>query len=133
MKTIHKLIAGAALSAAMAMAAGSASAGPAPDGVRNCFFVNEWRGWSSPDPSTLYLRINNREIYRVGLLPGGPNLDRAGYFLISQVRGSSSICSALDLDLSLSDHHGFKTPLFPRTLTRLSPEEIAAIPRKYRP
>ncbi len=53
--------------------------------------------------------------------------------LVSIHRGSSSICDALDLDLRLSDGHGFSEPLIARSMTKLTPEEVAAIPAKYRP
>jgi hypothetical protein len=79
------------------------------------------------------MKINNNQVYRVDLAPGSPSLRSPGDFLISKVRGSNTVCSALDLDLSISDTQGFKTPLFPRTLTRLTPEEVAALPPKDRP
>jgi hypothetical protein len=33
----------------------------------------------------------------------------------------------------VADHHGFYQPLIARSLTKLSPAEVAAIPKKYRP
>jgi hypothetical protein len=57
----------------------------------------------------------------------------ADRFLINRVRGSNWICSPLDLDLTLSDHHGFQEPLIARALRKLTPEEVAAIPKKDLP
>jgi len=113
-----------------------ASAAQAAEGAaRNCFAVSSWRGWSSPSSDTLYLRINNRDVYRVDLVGSadGRSVKSPGSFLVSKVRGSNFVCSALDLDLSVADDHGFKRPLFPRALTKLTADEIAAIPAKYRP
>jgi hypothetical protein len=52
---------------------------------------------------------------------------------VSRIRGSNWICSPLDLDLTLSDHLGFREPLIARSLRKLTPEEVAAIPRKDLP
>ena len=53
--------------------------------------------------------------------------------LVSIVRGSNSICTANDLDLKISDDHGFTQPLIAKSITKLTPEQVAAIPKKYRP
>jgi hypothetical protein len=57
----------------------------------------------------------------------------ADRFLINRVRGSSWICSPIDLDLTLSDHNGFKEPIFVKGLRKLTPAEVAAIPAKEKP
>ena len=54
--------------------------------------------------------------------------------LVSKIRGSNWICSPLDLQLQLADNHGaFEEPLFVKSIKRLTPDEIAAIPKKYLP
>ncbi len=122
---------------AAALAAGCAVAGPAaarPSAPNApCFFVSQWQGWTSPNPDVIYLGVNMHEVYRVDLSAGSPQLQWPDSHLVSIVRGSSSICSPLDLDLKVSDNSGFATPLIARTLTKLTPEEVAAIPKKYRP
>lgn len=116
--------------------AGGATAQDAPPSQtdrRSCFFIHEWQGWKSPSPTVLYLRINRRDVYRVDLTSGSPNLQRPDMHLVSETRGSDVICSALDLQLSLADTQGFREALIAKTLTRLSADEIAAIPRKSLP
>jgi hypothetical protein len=49
------------------------------------------------------------------------------------VEGSSSICGPLDLQLALADGHGFYMPLIASNLVKLTPDEIAALPRKDLP
>lgn len=127
-------IAATALAAA-SLAAIAPAAQAADRSARNCFSVRDWNGWSSPSSDTIYIRVNNREVYRIGLVgkPDGRSLKSGGDFLVSETRGSNFVCSALDLDLAVSDQHGFKRPLLPRSLTKLTAEEVAAIPAKYRP
>jgi hypothetical protein len=100
----------------------------------NCFASNTWQGWKTTDNGdALLLRINIRDIYRVDLTPGTHAYKGADQFLINKVRGSNFICSALDLDLTLADHNGFRQPLIATSMRKLSPAEIAAIPRKDLP
>ena len=125
--------AGLIAAALLSLGAGSAAAYQTTGHSSPCFFTSQWQGWSSPSPDVLYLRVNNHDIYRVGLSGGSSNLRSPGMHLVSTQRGSSSICTALDLDLKLSDGHGYLEPLIARTLTKLTPEEVAAIPPKFLP
>jgi hypothetical protein len=99
----------------------------------SCFWISQWDGWSAPSPSVLYLRVNRRDIYRVDLSGPSSILQSPGVHLVSRVIDSSSICSAIDLDLSVSDGHGIREPLIARSITRLTPEEVASVPAKFRP
>lgn len=128
----------AAAFAALVFAATSAVAAvekaPEPSNQRNCFASNTWQGWTAPgDGDVLYLRIGIRDVYRVDLTPGSRVRKDGSNFLVSQIRGSNWICSALDLDLTLSDNLGFRQPLIARSLRKLTPAEVAAIPPKDRP
>jgi hypothetical protein len=108
-----------------------AAAGPAS--TTNCFFVTQWQGWKSPSPDVIYLGVNLHDVYRVDLSAGSSMLSWPDMHLVSIDRGSDSICTALDLDLRISDDHGFTEPLIAKSLTKLTPEQIAAIPKKFRP
>ncbi len=120
----------AALGAAPVLAQPAAPSTRAP-----CFFVTQWQGWSSPRPDIIYLGVNNRDVYEVTLGGGGsPMLSQPAVHLVSITRGSSSICSSLDLDLKVSDDMGvMREPLIATGLRKLTPEEVAAIPPKLRP
>jgi len=103
--------------------------------ARNCFITSAWRGWSAPQGAdALYLRVRTNDIYRVDLTPG-TRIHRYGNdYLVNQVRGSSWVCSALDLDLALVDYNGgFRRGIVATNLRKLSPTEVAAIPREDLP
>ena len=119
---------------AAALVAGAASSAENPKPRENCFLSNSWEGWTAPgDGDTLYLRVVPHDIYRVDLTPGTHARKEGDRFLVNRVRGSNWICSPLDLDLTLSDQTGFRQPLIARSLRKLTPAEIAAIPRKDLP
>ena len=103
--------------------------------ARDCFISSAWRGWSAPEGAdALYLRVHTNDIYRVDLTPG-TRIHRYGSdYLVNEVRGSSWICSALDLDLSLVAYSGgFERGIVATNLRRLTPAEVAAIPREDLP
>lgn len=134
--TKHRYSIPSVLAAASLAAAGATAAAAAPERTpdRACFASNSWQGWSAPgDGDALYLRIGIHDIYRVELTPGTHVHKYGDRFLVNQVRGSNWICSPLDLDLTLSDHQGFREPLIARSLRKLTPAEVAAIPRKDLP
>ena len=103
--------------------------------ARDCFISSSWRGWSAPQGAdALYLRVRTNDIYRVDLTPG-TRIHRYGSdYLVNEVRGSSWICSALDLDLALVDYNGSaRRGIVATNLRRLTAEEVAAIPREDLP
>jgi hypothetical protein len=122
----------ALVAASLATAALGAPPGQKPG--NDCFLTGTWDGWSAPGGGdVLYLKVNLHDVFRVDLTPGTHVQKDPDRFLINRVRGSNWICSALDLDLSLSDHHGFRQPLIAVSLRKLTPAEAAAIPRKDMP
>ena len=131
---MNRLIQGLAAAAAVALTASVAFAAPSNNTRAPCFFITQWQGWKSPSPKVLYLGVNMHDVYRVDLAAETPMLGDPSVHLVSEVRGSDSICSALDLRLTVADDMGaMREPLFPEKLTKLTPEEVAAIPRKFRP
>jgi hypothetical protein len=106
----------------------------APALNRNCFLSNQWRNWTtSPEGDALFLRVDSSRVFRVDLTPGTRAIRSGGSFLVNRVSGSNWICTALDLNLTLSDTHGMRRPLIATSLRQLTPEEIRAIPRGFRP
>lgn len=128
---------GLAIAAGLGATAASAAQGDAPTKAvkpaRQCFYLSDWRGWSAPDKNTLYLKVRNREVYRVDLSYGSNQLTWPGSHLVSVVRGTDSICQPLDLDLRVSDGTGFSIPIRAKSITKLTPEQIQALPKKDRP
>jgi hypothetical protein len=116
----------------LAAAPAVADTPPAPSNV-NCFSASDWAGWKSPSPSVIYIRVRMHDVYRLDLAYGSNELDWPDGHLVTKFRGSDFVCSPLDLDISVSDSHGFREPLIVKTITKLTPEEIASIPPKFRP
>jgi hypothetical protein len=121
---------------ALAHAATDPAKDATPRPARTCFFLSDWEGWSAPDKDTLYIKVRRREVYRVDLAHGSNMLTAPSVYLVNVVRGTDQICHPLDLDLRVSDgfgHVGGGIPLMAKTITRLTPEQVAALPKKHRP
>lgn len=124
------------LAAAIATAAMATSAFAADNTThKSCFRSRDWQGWSAVgDGDTLYLRVNNRDIYRLDLAPGSHVRKEPGYYLVNRAIGSDYVCNAIDLDLTLADHDsGFREPVLVKSIRKLTPDEVKAIPPKDLP
>lgn len=125
------------LTTVLLAAAAPALADPAspakPRAARTCFALSDWDNWSAPNRETLYLKVRNRDVYQVDLTRGTSMLTSPGVHLVSVVRGVDTVCGPLDLDLRVSDGFGMAMPIMAKSITKLSPEQIAAIPKKDRP
>jgi hypothetical protein len=120
--------------AASALCLGGSPALAASPNHQSCFLSSDWNGWKSPDPKTIYLRVGVNRIFRLDLANPSYSLSDPSVHLVSEVRGSSWICSPLDLQLKVSDTQGvLREPLFVKNITELTPAEAKAIPAKYRP
>ncbi|WP_165190772.1 DUF6491 family protein [Caulobacter soli] len=127
------LLAAAAPALAASGLADPAAKDAAPRPARSCFSLSDWDGWSAPDRNTLYMKVRHRDVYRVDLSHGTSQLTSPGVHLVSVVRGTDSICRPIDLDLRVSDGFGFAMPIMAKSITKLSKDEIAALPKKDRP
>jgi len=104
-----------------------------PDKAHSCFYLSQWQNWHAPNPDVIYLRVRVNDIYRLDLSHPEPMLQDAFAHLISREHGDDSVCGPIDLDLSVSDGEGFRAPIFAKSITRLTPQQIALIPRKDLP
>ncbi len=100
-----------------------------------CFPINQMQGWKAPDSKTLFIRVNTNQYYRLDLSASCPLLTAPDSHLITKVRGSNLICSAVDWDLSVSQSPpgAIAEPCIVKQMTLLTPQEAAAIPPKFKP
>ena len=102
--------------------------GPTP-----CFFRRDWtRTWKvTPDARTMYINVAG-SVYRLDLVEPYPLL-KSTWAVLSDTDSSNTICSASDFKLSVTDRLGnWQAPIV-KKMTRLSPGEVAALPKNLRP
>jgi hypothetical protein len=118
----------ATLSSAQAQPAGGARSG-------QCFSSKDWSGWkASADSRTLYIRVEPGGVYRLDLSYACPDLHNIDAKLINRAHeGDSNVCSPLDLDLTVITPPAEVSPCMVKTITRLSRDQAAALPKEMRP
>ena len=105
-----------------------------PDG---CFRTRDITNHTIGDDGTLYLNVNNRDVYRLEMsgscLAGAASNDP---LVMREPPGSPYACQPIDLDISISKGSlttGMPTPCIVRSMTRMTPAEVASLPPRLRP
>ena len=124
-------IAAAALTAAGALGATLpvAEAQPAPAQTGTCFQTSQIENTRMVGARTLYIRTSARTFYRMEFA-NDCDSDANGPLIVHPVDNSGQICSAIGVDISVRETG---QRCIPTDLTRLSPDEVAAIPKKDLP
>lgn len=134
MRASHILTMAGLASALALTCAPTALPEPAKPGTTACFFSRDWDGWkASADSKAIYIKVARRDVYRLDLASSCPDLHYPMAHLVTQFRGTDSVCNALDIDLKVSDGSGFAVPCIVSKLTQLSKEEAAALPKDLQP
>lgn len=133
MSDMRKAAAGLLLFIAGISGASGANAQPAA-GKTSCFTPPEFQNWKAPNDHTIYIRINLNRYYRLDLQGKCEALLWPDAHLITVFRGPDIVCSALDWDLKVSEGmNGIPEACIVKSMTELTPQEAAAIPKKFKP
>ena len=81
----------------------------------------------------MYVRVGMHRVFRLDFASSCHSMTWPDVHLVTVFRGSSSVCSPLDIDLKVSDGHGIAEPCIVSGLTELTPDQIAALPKKSLP
>ncbi|MGE3303468.1 MAG: DUF6491 family protein [Hyphomonadaceae bacterium] len=125
---MRAMIAGAALAAAAAAAPAQAAPPSTP-----CFNSAQWNSWKADGAKRVYLRTSANEVFALEMKQACSQLTWPEAKLITQVRGSTQICSPMDLDLRVSLPPGSSTSCTVETIRKLTTAEAAALDKKVRP
>ncbi len=110
----------------------AAPAAHAEDKGEQCFYQHNIEGFvPTDDEKTVYLRVAGGAVYRIDLRNQCPGLAFRDRIELRQ-SGNGTICGPLDLDLRLRQGN-ISVPCLIGGLHRLTPAELAAVPKKYRP
>ena len=127
-----------ALSLAVAVAGGLAVSIAAPQASRaaggQCLDTKEWAGWkASPDSKTIYLRVGVGGVWRLDLQQACPELQGIDTRLINNNRVGPFVCAPQDLDLTVVNPPGQRSPCLVQSMSPMSPEAAKALPKNLQP
>jgi hypothetical protein len=100
---------------------------------RACFRMHDVQSHSVVDNHTLYVSANRREVYRITTSNNCfATKSRSDPLITRSSGGSDMICKPIDLDLKVGGSGGVSSCIV-SAIDRLTPAEVADIPKKLRP
>ena len=121
------------MSLILAVAASTLIASPVAAQGKGCFRLSDMGGHKVADSQTLYVSIRRKEIWKFEM--NGACLSGAAFgdpLIVTPAGGGGLICQPLDLDIKVASQVG-AVPCMLRSMTPLTPQEAAALPKKLRP
>lgn len=135
----HKIILAAAVAALAGAAAAAPQAGSAAPGAKppaysanQCFYTRDVQNFAAPDEHNLYVRVGARRVYHFEMFGPCPDIDWNQHLALVS-RGSSWICNAMDAEVVTHSPGIGRQRCFVKNMRQLTPEEIAALPKRARP
>jgi Family of unknown function (DUF6491) len=107
---------------------------PPPKPAQACFWAREADGFSAPDDQTLYVRVSVRDVYRLKLFGNCMDISWVHHIGLA-THGMSDICEGPNPDVDVIDREtGIGRQRCPVTdVHKMTPDEIAALPKNERP
>ncbi len=118
-----------ALAAAVALSGNGAAAAPA----KSCFQMSQLQNTQPDGDQRIYARVGLHDVYRLDLAFRCPALLSKEGIVLIPAGGQNLICTPLDLDVRARELGGSSTPCNIKSISKLTPEEAAALPPKVRP
>lgn len=134
MSRLIPVLAASAL-AASALGLGPAASAPARSGAaagRQCFFTNQIRATQPIGDRQVNVLVNLNDVYRIDLAQPCNSLRQPQRVLELTSTGGSSICGGADTRLAVLIQ-GSREECFVQSVTRLTPQEVADLPKRDRP
>ena len=105
-----------------------------PETGSQCFRMSQIRNHTKADDQTLYFSVGSRDVYRLDMsgacLAGTSSSDP---LILETVGGTDLICRPIDLSLKVKLGNVGVSPCIIKEITKLTPDQIAALPPKVKP
>lgn len=131
---MQRLVLAAVLTAALAAPALAQEPAKPAAASNQCFRMSQVDNHTKGDDQTVYLSVRHRDVYRLDMsgncLAGASSNDA---LVMAPTAGVDLICRPLDLDLKVHTSPGMLSPCIIKDITKLTPEQAAALPPKIKP
>jgi hypothetical protein len=105
---------------------------PAPAAGQQCFYARNISNYIAASDRLIYLRVGVNDVYRLDLMMDCPELSFRQNIEFQRAERGSNICSAIDLTVTYRQN-GARRICPVSEMRKLSPEEVAALPKRDRP
>jgi hypothetical protein len=126
------------LAVTLGASAGAASAGDMAASTSaakpSCFYIRDVESWkTTPDTKTLYVGVRGSGVFRLGLRNRCSMLRAPDAYLVTTSIGSDYVCRPIDWQLKVAQRPVGAMACIVNDIAQLTPDEVAALPRKSRP
>jgi hypothetical protein len=127
------LVAALALSLTGSMATPLARAEPKPEAAaKSCFYARNIENYAIANDQLVYLRVSAADVYRLDLMGDCPELGFRESIRITHSGASDLVCNPIDLTIRF--HQAGARRVCPVSeMRKLTPAEVAALPKRDRP
>ena len=108
------------------------SSRPAPAAGQQCFYARNINNYVAASDRLIYLRVGVNDVYRLDLMTDCPELSFRQNIEFQRADRGSNICSAIDLTITYRQN-GARRICPVQEMRHLSPDEVAALPKRDRP
>jgi hypothetical protein len=128
---------GAAALAAVLACGGASQVAAARDTApkyeaNKCFYSRNVTSFAAPDERNLYVQVNNRDVYHFEMFGPCPDIDW-NQRLTLIARPGPWICDGMDAEVVTHAAGIGRQKCMVRHMRKLTPEEVAALPKHARP
>jgi len=99
---------------------------------RQCFYASNINNFTTEADRIVYIRVGVSDVYRLDLMTECPELSFRLDVQFTRADPGSSICSPVDLTLSYRQN-GARRICPVVDMRKLTPQEVAALPKRLRP
>jgi hypothetical protein len=100
---------------------------------QNCFYTRDIRGHTIASPHTIYLNIDDRQVWQIETNNNcGAGAIPTDTLIIHNNPAGISICKPIDFDVGVA-MGGFNNRCIIKSMTLLTKQQVDAIPKKLRP
>lgn len=98
-----------------------------------CFDARFVSSFSAPNDQTVYIKVGTRDVYRLSLFSPCLNVDWTQAIGLKSIAGSDWICRGVEAELIVPNRQLGRQRCLVSDIHKLTPEELAALPRRDRP
>lgn len=128
---MNSKLSAAAAAALLVLGAAHATSADKPSAPRQCFWNHQVNSFAAQSDRAVNLRVGVKDYYQLELFAPCPDVEWTQKIALIS-RGSSTICSGLDAEVVTPTPIGPQKCLV-RNVRKLTPAEVAALPKGARP